>query len=185
MSLQVRAVEPPDTNGAVGKTQYVQIVNEAFNVFDKSTGAAMLRSPKGISSLWSGTGILCESGGMGDPIVLYDQLADRWVINQFAGASYPTDECIAISTSGDATGTYYRYDFFLGNNFQDYPKLSVWPDAYYMSINVFNPSTNAFLGQCCPIRGCDVPAGLLSVAKLPGSIDYRGVDAAIEVMEAQ
>src|SRR5262249_54573488 len=58
----------------------------------------------------------------------------------------PTDECVAVSATSDATGSYHRYDFHLGSNFFDYPHLSVWPDAYYMSMNVFNSSGTAFLG---------------------------------------
>ena len=105
---------PPDTNGAVGLTQYVQIVNEGYQVFDKATGTSVL-GPNSISSIWSGFGGVCQTGGSGDPVVLYDQLANRWVISQFAGSgSTITDECIAISTTSDATGTYYRYGFHLG-----------------------------------------------------------------------
>src|SRR5689334_12627034 len=136
---------PPDTDGEVGATQYVQIVNEGFQVFDKTTGASLL-GPSGISTIWSGFGGVCESNGNGDPVVLYDQLADRWIISQFAGSGVPTDECVAVSTTGDATGSYHRYDFHLGSNFFDYPHLSVWPDGYYMSMNVFNSTGTAFLG---------------------------------------
>jgi hypothetical protein len=77
---------PPDTNGAVGLTQYVQMVNEGYQVFDKATGNSVL-GPNSIVSLWSGFGGTCETGGLGDPVVLYDQLADRWVITQFASAT--------------------------------------------------------------------------------------------------
>ena len=136
---------PPDTNGEVGATQYVQIVNEGYQVFNKSTGASVL-GPSGITTVWSGFGGVCQNNGSGDPVVLYDQIANRWVITQFAGVSVPTDECIAVSTTSDATGSYNRYDFHLGSNFFDYPHLSVWPDAYYMSMNVFNSSGTAFLG---------------------------------------
>lgn len=136
---------PPDTNGEVGATQYVQIVNEGFQVFDKSTGASVY-GPAAISTIWSGAGNVCETNGDGDPIVLYDQLAGRWLISQFAGASVPTDECIAISTTSDATGTWYRYDFHLGSNFMDYPHGAVWPDGYYFAFNVFNAAGTAFLG---------------------------------------
>src|SRR4051812_5807470 len=135
---------PPDTNGEVGSTQYVQIVNEGFQVFSKS--GASLYGPAGITTLWSGFGGVCQNNGNGDPVVLYDQLAGRWVITQFAGVSVPTDECVAVSTSSDATGTWFRYGFHLGSNFFDYPHLSVWPDAYYMSMNVFNSAGTAFLG---------------------------------------
>ena len=136
---------PPDTNGEVGATQYVQIVNEGYQVFNKTTGASQL-GPSGIATLWSGFGGVCQSNGNGDPVVLYDQIANRWIISQFAGVSVPTDECIAVSTTSDATGTYYRYGFHLGSNFFDYPHLGVWPDAYYMSMNVFNSTGTAFLG---------------------------------------
>ncbi|HKG97493.1 MAG TPA: hypothetical protein VKA97_06755, partial [Pyrinomonadaceae bacterium] len=135
---------PPDTNGEVGSTQYVQSVNEGFQVFDKTTGASLL-GPSGIETVWGGFGGVCESNGRGDPVVMYDQLADRWIITQFAGVSVPTDECVAVSTTGDATGSYHRYDFHLGSNFFDYPHLSVWPDGYYMSMNVFNSSGTSFL----------------------------------------
>src|SRR5262245_32130405 len=136
---------PPDTNGEVGATQYVQIVNEGFQVFNKSTGASML-GPVGISTVWSGFGGVCETTGDGDPVVLYDQLANRWLISQFAGSPVPTDECIAVSTTSDATGSWNRYGFHLGSDFFDYPHLGVWPDAYYMSMNVFNSAGTAFLG---------------------------------------
>jgi len=136
---------PPDTNGEVGATQYVQMVNEGLQVFNKATGASVL-GPIAITTLWSGFGGVCELNGSGDPVVLYDQLASRWVVTQFAGVSVPTDECVAVSTTSDASGTWFRYDFNLGTNFFDYPKLSVWPDAYYLSENVFNTAGTAYLG---------------------------------------
>ena len=136
---------PPDTNGEVGDTQYVQIVNEGYQVFDKTTGASQL-GPSGIATLWQGFGGVCEFNGNGDPVVMYDQIAGRWIISQFAGSSVPTDECIAVSTTNDATGTYFRYGFHLGSNFFDYPHLAVWPDGYYMSMNVFNSTGTLFLG---------------------------------------
>lgn len=136
---------PPDTNGEVGDTQYVQMVNEGLQVFDKATGASVM-GPQDITSVWAGFGGVCENNGSGDPVVLYDQLANRWLISQFAGTGIPTDECIAISTTSDATGAYHRYAFHLGSNFFDYPHLGVWPDGYYMAMNIFNSSATAYLG---------------------------------------
>jgi hypothetical protein len=138
---------PPDPNGAVGQTQYVQIVNEGYQVFNKATGSSVL-GPNSIASVWTGFGGLCETSGHGDPVMLYDHLANRWLISQFAGATGGpiTDECVAVSTTADATGTYNRYGFHLGSNFFDYPHLSVWPDGYYMSMNVFNSAGTAYLG---------------------------------------
>ena len=139
---------PPDTDGEVGATQYVQIVNQALQVFNKSAGSSLL-GPIDIASLWTGFGGVCENDGNGDPVVLYDQLANRWVVSQFAGFNLNgtvTDECVAVSTSNDATGTWNLYAFHLGTNFFDYPKIGVWPDAYYMSMNVFNAAGTAYLG---------------------------------------
>jgi hypothetical protein len=137
---------PPDTNGEVGATQYVQIVNEGYQVWNKSTGASVY-GPVAITTIWSGFGGVCQLSGDGDPVVLYDQLANRWLVSQFAGSGTPTDECIAVSTTSDATGAWYRYDFHLGSNFFDYPKLAVWPDGYYMSMNVFNAAGTAWIGS--------------------------------------
>ncbi|MBA2401632.1 MAG: hypothetical protein H0V72_23630 [Bradyrhizobium sp.] len=136
---------PPDTNGEVGTTQYVQMVNTGYQVFNKATGASVL-GPNSIESVWAGFGGLCQTSGFGDPVVVFDQVARRWVITEFAGSSIPTDYCIAVSTTDDATGTYNRYGFHLGSNFIDYPHIAVWPDAYYVSFNIFNSSGTAYLG---------------------------------------
>ena len=134
---------PPDTNGAVGATQYVQWVNESFAVFDKTTGAAVY-GPAAGNTLWTGFGGGCETNNDGDPIAQYDKAANRWVMTQFSVSTTPYLQCVAVSTSSDATGTYNRYAFQMPN-FPDYPKLGVWPDAYYMSFNVFEPIGSFFI----------------------------------------
>ncbi|MEO8285074.1 MAG: S-layer homology domain-containing protein [Chloroflexota bacterium] len=136
---------PPDPNGDVGRNQYVQSVNSTFQVFNKTTGASEY-GPTNINNLFIGFGGLCETLNSGDPIVLYDPLAGRWLISQFTGQSNPTHQCIAISTSEDATGSYYRYDFITSpttNAFEDYPHFGVWPDAYYMTTNEFGGPNSA------------------------------------------
>ncbi|HEV7472436.1 MAG TPA: choice-of-anchor D domain-containing protein [Pyrinomonadaceae bacterium] len=159
---------PPDTDGEVGLSQYVQMVNNGFQVFDKTSGLSTF-GPAGITTLWSGFGGVCQNNGRGDPVVMYDQLADRWVITQFAGLVVATDECIAVSKTGDATGAYYRYDFNLGTNFFDYPHLGVWPDGYYMSMNVFNTAGTAFLGpQAFAFDRARMLAGLSASFQTPG-----------------
>ncbi len=153
---------PPDTNGAVGATQYVQIVNTAFQVFDKSTGNSVL-GPVSIESVWSGFGGVCQNNGEGDPVVALRQ--DRQSLGHQSvrrdGAA--DSRCVAVSTSPDATGSWNRYDFDLGstfgNNFYDYPKLSTWPDAYYMSANVFNAGGTAFLGSAAVRNRPELDAG--------------------------
>src|SRR5712671_1150486 len=127
---------PPDTNGAVGATQYVQWVNESFAVFSKT--GALLQGPTAGNTVWSGFGGGCESNNDGDPIVKYDRANDRWILSQFSVSTTPYLQCVAVSTTGDATGTYNRYSFSYGNQFPDYPKLGVWPDGYYITYNIFN-----------------------------------------------
>jgi len=130
------SILPPDTVGDVGPNHYVQLVNVLLKIFDKS-GVSLL-GPTPISTLFSGFGGPCEANDDGDPIVLYDHLADRWLISQFADVGPPSRQCIAVSQTGDPTGAYHRYDFAMPNNkFNDYPKFGVWPDAYYMSDNQF------------------------------------------------
>ncbi|MBI3748933.1 MAG: hypothetical protein HY262_08840 [Chloroflexi bacterium] len=139
---------PPDTNGAVGATQYVQWVNESFAVFNKSTGAIVAGFPKAGNSIWSGFGGGCQANNDGDPIVQYDKLANRWILTQFSVTTTPYLECVAVSTTSDATGTYNRYAFSYGTQFNDYPKLGVWPDGYYVSYNIFNGNTFAGSKVC-------------------------------------
>ena len=134
-------VYPPDTNGDVGPNHFVQWVNLSFQVFSK-TGASLYGPAEG-NTLWSGFGGAARSQNAGDPIVLYDPMADRWLMSQFT-ASNPYGECVAISTSPDPTGTWYRYFFqFSTTVFYDYPHLGVWPDGYYMSANRFNGNTSS------------------------------------------
>src|SRR3954468_9736734 len=127
---------PPDTNGAVGATQYVQWVNSSFAIFNKSTGA-LVAGPTAGNALWAGFGGGCQTNNDGDPVVLYDKLAHRWVFSQFSVSTTPFLQCVAVSTSSDATGTYNRYSFQY-NNFDDYPKMGVWPDGYYETFNMFS-----------------------------------------------
>ena len=151
---------PPDTEGAVGSTQYVQWVNESFAVFDKSTGGIVFGPMPG-NTLWSGFGGGCETNNDGDPIVQYDKLANRWVFTQFSVSTAPYLQCVAVSTTSDATGSYNRYSFSYGNiQFPDYPKLGVWPDAYYISFNIFNNGTSFAGAKVCAYDRASMLAGL-------------------------
>ena len=143
---------PPDTNGAVGATQYVQWVNTSFAVFDKSTGLIVAGFPKAGNSIWSGFGGGCATNNDGDPIVQYDKLANRWILTQFSVSTTPYLQCVAVSTTSDATGSYYRYAFSFGTTqFPDYPKLGVWPDGYYMSFNIFNNGKTFAGAKACAL----------------------------------
>jgi hypothetical protein len=121
-----------DPNVAVGATQVVQFVNDRYAVYSKTTGAKQL-GPSGINTLWNGFGGSCQNRNNGDPIVQYDKAAARWVMMQHATPpGGPFYLCVAVSTTSDATGSYNRYAFQV-SQWPDYPKLGVWPDAYYVS----------------------------------------------------
>ncbi len=129
---------PPDTVGAVGATQYVQVVNTGFAVFDKASKATVY-GPVPTSNLWAGFGGGCQTNNDGDATVIYDKAANRWVISQFSVSTTPYLQCVAVSQTSDATGAYNRYAFSYGNTaFPDYPKTGVWPDGYYTTFNIFN-----------------------------------------------
>jgi hypothetical protein len=134
---------PPDTEGDVGPNDYVQWVNVSFQIFDKS--GTTLYGPASGNTLWSGFGGPCEQSNAGDPIALYDSIADRWFMSQPAWTNFnigPYYQCIAISQTPDPTGAYYRYAFVISNtDLGDYPKFGVWPDAYYMSANLLRNGT--------------------------------------------
>src|ERR1043166_6169177 len=127
---------PPDTQGDVGPNHYVQIVNSSFVIFNKS-GTAIF-GPAANNTLWSGFGGGCQTNNDGDGVVLYDPIANRWIISQFSVSTTPYLQCVAVSTTADPTGSYNRYSFSYGTtDFPDYPKMGVWPDAYYESFNIF------------------------------------------------
>jgi hypothetical protein len=137
---------PPDTNGDVGPDHYIENVNIGIGIYDKTTGVELVKIL--FDDLFDGTGTSCDDQNRGDPIVLYDHLADRWLISDFSLPSGgPYLECIAISQTGDpVSGGWYFYALDAGNeegSWHDYPKLSVWPDAYYMSANMFQPNMGA------------------------------------------
>jgi hypothetical protein len=134
---------PPDTNGQVGPNHYVQIVNSAFAIFNKS--GTKLYGPAATNTLWSGFGGGCQTNNDGDATVVYDRQADRWIISQFSVSTTPYLQCVAVSTTPDPTGSYYRYAFQY-TNFPDYPKMGVWPDGYYETFNLFNAAGNVFYG---------------------------------------
>ncbi len=128
-------VVPPDTEGDVGPNHYVQMNNLVFQIFDKS-GISQV-GPLANNTLWANLGGACAANNDGDPIVLYDQQADRWMLSQFA-IDADGHQCIAVSQTSDPTMSYYLYDFVVSPGaFNDYPKLGVWPDGYYLSANEF------------------------------------------------
>ncbi len=133
-------VSPPDTVGDVGPDYYIQSINGSsgslVQIFDKS--GATVGSSFYMDTLGSGS---CASG-YGDPIVLYDRLAQRWVLQEFSQSG--NYMCFYVSATADPTeGTWYAYGF-QAPNFPDYPHIGVWPDAYYTTTNEHPSAVYAF-----------------------------------------
>ncbi len=129
---------PPDPDGDVGPNHYVQIVNTSVTVFNKQ--GTKLLGPISTNKLFANfpAGPNCQNTNDGDGVVRYDRMADRWVISQISvnGGNGQFFQCIAVSTSGDPTGSYARYQFSF-NALNDYPKMGLWPDAYYFTYDLF------------------------------------------------
>jgi hypothetical protein len=120
---------PSDANGDVGADYYVQWSNKGFKTFRKSDGA-LVAGPIAGNAIWAGFGGPCESANGGDPIVLYDHLAHRWLFSQFTASIYPDGhQCLAITQGTDPLGPYFLYDYLFDSQLNDYPKLGLWADA--------------------------------------------------------
>lgn len=155
-------VAPPDTEGAVGPNHYIQWINLVWAVYDKS--GAMLGGPWAGNSLWQAlpAGSACRTENDGDPIVLYDHGADRWLMSQFALPSQ-NYTCLAVSQTGDPLGAWYVWQYLYSPTLMnDYPKFGVWPDGYYMTVNEFgsgDPATVVF-DRTAMLAGAASPAAV-------------------------
>lgn len=192
--LAFTGARPPDTIGDVGRNHYVQMVNTNVAIFDKA--GTLLVGPVAISTIWAGFGAPCATGNAGDPVVVYDRPADRWVVAQFHSA-VSNGICVAVSRTADpVAGGWWLYDFGGLSSFPDYFKIGVWPNAYYVGANATNnralalnraamltgaPATAIVrttpgVGNHTMLMPADVDGPNLPAANAPG-IFYRHVDA--------
>ena len=131
-------IAPPDTDGSIGPNHFVQMINLVTTIYDKSGNEVAPPFPS--SAFWTDIGGNCEAYNQGDPIVLYDEVADQWLVSQFA---FPDSlgtfsQCVAISATGDPTGAYHRYEFnFDSIGFNDYPKHGIVDGSITMTANLF------------------------------------------------
>jgi hypothetical protein len=144
-------VNPPDPVGEVGPNNYVEMVNLTFAVYDKAGNR--LLGPVDTGTLWSDFAVPDCTDPSGDPVVLYDQITDRWILSQFTTSglddpSKPFWNCVAVSTTSDPTGSYYRYAFETGHFqfFPDYPKYGNWTDSYVLTTREFGPTVEYGIG---------------------------------------
>ncbi|HEX8917553.1 MAG TPA: hypothetical protein VF898_03545 [Chloroflexota bacterium] len=173
---------PPDPNGDVGPNDYVQAVNSSFAVYSK-TGSLLASFTE--ASLWSASNApQCDGNGQGDPVVLYDPMADRWILTNFAfpivngNPASPYYECIAVSRSGDpVSGGWYLYAVRTDTGaagqppvgtLNDYPKFGIWTDCLYYSANGFDALGNYAGGEYGSFSRSSLYAG----STLSGSIGF-------------
>jgi hypothetical protein len=142
------AGHPPDTNGDVGPAYYIQSINTSIGIYDKATGLRVAAFTFDTFMSQGAFGNLCDTENFGDPVVLYDTFEDRWILTDFAfrldASSNVVNppgvfECFAVSKTGDpVAGGWNFYSINTTGGLGDYPKLGVWPDGIYMSVNMFN-----------------------------------------------
>jgi hypothetical protein len=166
---------PPDTNMAVGPNHIVQWVNGGFAVFDKS-GHTLYSVDDG--TYWANSN--CNQlGGFSDPIIQYDRVADRWIVGEVAIPLWPGligqfAQCLAVSTTNDPAGSYYMWGYGFGTNVNDYPKIGLWPDGYYITWNIFDYNSGNFLyPEACAWNRQDAING----AQAPGLVCFKPSNA--------
>ncbi len=169
---------PPDTNGDVGPTVYIQGVNVSYGIFDKTTGARIAAFTE--DALFSGTGTFCDGNGGGDPVVLHDPLADRWILTHLAygpaASTGPFYECIAVSRSSDPVGGgWFLYTVRMdqgqvpANTLNDYPKFGIWTDCLYFAFNGYQMPSGSYNGAGF---GSLSRSALYSGAPLTGALGF-------------
>jgi hypothetical protein len=176
---------PPDTNSAVGGTQVVETVNLAYAIYNKTNGS-VIKAATSIRTLYAPLGGLCGStGNLSDPVASWDIAAQRWVISIIAYNNNFTSNalCVAVSQTSDATGTYNLYSFSYNSVLPDYPKLGVWPDAYYVTTNSY-PGGGSFSGaESCALNRANMLAGQAAgnaVCFQRGTGDFALLPAALD-----
>jgi len=121
---------PPDCNGTAGPDHFMQTVNTTYAIYNKS--GVLLAGPTNMNLLFSGVpGSNCNDG---DPLILYDEQAARWLAVEFSLCGANDRMLVAVSTTNDPTGTWYKYSFDV-DDMPDYEKFGVWQDGYYMGDN--------------------------------------------------
>ncbi len=130
-------VNPPDPNGDVGQHNYVASVNLTFAIYTKTGG--LLYGPADIGSLWQNFSVPDCARHAGDEVVVYDEISNRWIITQFTTVGPEYWNCVAVSTTEDPLGSYYRYAFSTGAFFPDYPKYGIMSDGLYITTREFGP----------------------------------------------
>jgi hypothetical protein len=121
---------PPDDNGTVGPNHYMQTINCVYAIYSKT--GALLAGPTNLNQLFGN--VPGANRNDGDPIILYDEQADRYLVTEFSLGGGQNYMLMAVSATNDPTGTWHQYSFPVAS-MPDYPKFSIWRDGYYMGDN--------------------------------------------------
>jgi len=158
---------PSDSNMAVGPNHILEAVNIEFAVYNKT--GSLLAGPISFTTFFAALGGDCASGTFGDPVVLYDRQADRWVASNI-GSGATISECVAVSKTNDPTGAYFLYSYSFGSNLNDYPKLSTWAtasnSAYLATYNIFQGGSTFIGADLCGLDRAKMMVGDSSAAQL-------------------
>jgi hypothetical protein len=165
---------PSDANMAVGPHDIVEVVNVDFQVFNKTGGT--IAGPTSITNIFAPLAGDCSANTDGDPVVLYDRAADRWVLSMI-GVGSTFSECVAVSKTNDPTGAYYLYGYSFGANLNDYPKFGTWAtasnSAYLATYDIFINGASFGGSDLCGLDRTKMLAGNANAAQLckmtPGS----------------
>jgi hypothetical protein len=163
---------PPDTNMAVGPNHIVQWVNNAFVVFDKQGN--QLQTPVDDGTFWGINSTCYQGGGFSDPVIQYDRAADRWIVAEVAIPLLPGffgqyAQCFAVSKTSDPSfvsdvngnnTSYTIWAYGFGSNVNDYDKIAVWPDGYYVTWNIFQNGTTFIGPEACAWNRNDMIQGV-------------------------
>ena len=176
---------PPDTMGAVGRSQYMETSNGAYAVFDKYNGTRL--SLVSDVAFWAAAG---QTGANGDSRVMYNAAASRWVVVSFGANT--KDLQIAISDTDNALGGWQsvKFEGYGGFGFgavADYPTLALDTNAVYIGTNNFAPASagggNSFRGTTLNVipldslfgAGAPTVTGIKQfVTDFPGTFEDRG-----------
>ena len=121
---------PPDDNGTAGPSHFMQTINTVYAIYNKT--GTLVAGPTNMNLLFSGvTGATCNDG---DPLVLYDEQASRWLAVEFSICGSNDYMLVAVSQTSDPTGSWHKYSFDVAD-MPDYEKFGIWQDGYYMGTN--------------------------------------------------
>ena len=148
-------VNPPDPVGDVGPNHYVEMINLVFGVYSRP--GTLLLGPVDTGTLWAGFPIDDCTDPSGDPIVVYDQFADRWILTQFttrgldrlrrcrsttaSRSRRPATRPARTTATRSSRSRTSTADFF-----PDYPKYGIWTDSYVITTREFGPTVEYGIG---------------------------------------